>query len=201
MRRIATQKAQGCCQEIRVATEFRPTDAPDRGRGIGRQLTASIEPNSRRTHALQDSSVHELYCNIASTTDIFKAGSVRSDPDGSLPRPAKLFDPEPFRTTDYAFGVKKPRRKQIRQRPYSSSARGVVPACPARCLKWSPNVQMPAPSGTKIGAVSSAVRGVEVLLPLLLTVSLRSTSLPTLRNIRTEFAYINHTHCGHARAV
>jgi hypothetical protein len=27
------------------------------------------------------------------------------------------------------------------------------------------------------------------------------TSLPSLRNIRTEFAYINHTHCGHARAV
>ena len=138
---------------------------------------------------------------VASATGIFKAGSVRSDPDGSLPRPAKLFDPEPFRTTDYAFGVKKPRRKQIRQRPYSSSARGVVPACPARCLKWSPNVQMPAPSGTRIGAVSSAVRGVEVLLPLLLTVSLRSTSLPSLRNIRTEFAYINHTHCGHARRL
>ena len=32
-------------------------------------------------------------------------------------------------------------------------------------------------------------------------VSLRLTSLPSLRNIRTEFAYINHTHCGHARAV
>jgi hypothetical protein len=33
-------------------------------------------------------------CNrqIASPTGIFKAGSVRSDPDGSLPRPAKLFD-------------------------------------------------------------------------------------------------------------
>ena len=104
--------------------------------------------------------------HIASATGIFKAGSVRSDLDGSLPRPAKLFDPEPFRTTDYAFGVKKPRRKQIRQRPYSSSARGVVPACPARCLKWSPNVQMPAPSGTRIGAVSSAVRGVEALFPI-----------------------------------
>ena len=36
-------------------------------------------------------------CNrqIASATGIFKAGSVRSDPDGSLPRRAKLFDPEP----------------------------------------------------------------------------------------------------------
>jgi hypothetical protein len=33
---------------------------------------------------------------IASSTGIFKAGSVRSDPDGSLPRPAKLFEPEPF---------------------------------------------------------------------------------------------------------
>jgi hypothetical protein len=50
---------------------------------------------------------------IALATGIFKAGSVRSDPDGSLPRPAKLFDPEPFHTTDYAFGVKKPRRTQI----------------------------------------------------------------------------------------
>ena len=76
-------------------------------------------------------------CNrqIASATGIFKAGSVRSDPDGSLPRPAKLFDPEPFRTTDYAFGVKKPRRTQITQRPNSSRARGMVPACPARCLR------------------------------------------------------------------
>ena len=138
---------------------------------------------------------------IASATGIFKAGSVRSDPDGSLPRPAKLFDPEPFRTTDYAFGLKKPRRKQITQRPNSSSSRGIVPACLARCLKWSPNVQMPAPSGTRIGAVSSAVRGVEALFPLLLTASLRPMSLPSLRNIRTEFAYINHTHCGHARAV
>jgi hypothetical protein len=106
---------------------------------------------------------------IASATGIFKAGSVQSDPDGSLPRPAKLFDPEPFRTTDYAFGVKKPRRTQITQRPNSSRARGMVPACPARCLRWSPNVQMPAPSGTRIGAVSSAVRGVEALFPLLLT--------------------------------
>jgi len=33
---------------------------------------------------------------IASATGIFKAGSVRSDPDGSLPRPAKLFDPDRF---------------------------------------------------------------------------------------------------------
>ena len=32
-----------------------------------------------------------------------------------------------------------------------------MPACPARCLKWSPNVKMPAPSGTTIGAVSSAL--------------------------------------------
>ena len=101
-----------------------------------------------------------------------------------------------IRTNDYAFGVKKPRRTQIRQRPDSSSARGIVPACPARCLRWSPNVQMPAPSGTRIGVVSSAGRGVEILFPSLLTASLRSTSLPSLRNIRTEFAYINHTHCG-----
>jgi hypothetical protein len=198
MRRIATQKAQGCCQEIRVATEVQPTDAPDRAVGsVGNSLRASNPtvggPMSSRT-------VLSTSCNreIGSATGIFKAGTVRSDPDGSLPRPAKLFDPEPFRTTDYASGVKKPRRKQMRQRPYSSSARGVVPACPARCLKWSPNVQMPAPSGTRIGAVSSAVRGVGVLLPLLLTVSLRSTSPPSLRNVRTEFA---NTHCGHARAV
>ena len=76
-------------------------------------------------------------CNreIASATGIFKAGSVRSDPDGSLPRPGKLFHPEPFRITDYAFGVKKPRRRQMRQRPASSRARGIVPACPARCRK------------------------------------------------------------------
>src|ERR1700722_2693895 len=201
MRRIAMQKAQGCCQEIRVATEVRLTDAPDRAvRAVGNSLRALNPtvggPMSSRT-GLSTS------CNrqIASATAIFKAGSVRSDPDGSLPRPAKLFDPEPFRTTDYAFGVKKPRRKQIRQRPYSSSARGVVPACPARCLKMAPNGQKAAPSGTRIGAVSSPARGVEALFPLLLTVSLRSTSLPSLRNIRTEFAYINHTHCGHARAV
>ena len=201
MRRIATQKAQGRCQEIRVATEVRPTDAPDRAVGsVGNSLRALNPtvggPMSPRTVLSTSCSSH-----IASATGLFKAGSVRSDPDGSLPRPVKLFEPEPFRTTDYAFGVKKPRRKQIRQRPYSSSARGVVPACPARCLKWSPNVQMPAPSGTRIGAVSSAVRGVEALFPLLLTASLRSTSLPSLRNVRTEFAYINHTHCGHARAV
>ena len=201
MRRIATQKAQGCCQEIRVATEVRPTDAPDRAVGsVGNSLRALNPtvggPMPSRTVLSTSCSGH-----IASATGIFKAGSVRSDPDGSLPRPAKLFDPEPFRTTDYAFGVKKPRRKQIRQRPYSSRARGIVPACPARCLRWSPNVQMPAPSGTRIGAVSSAVRGVEALFPLLLTASLRSTSLPSLRNVRTEFAYVNHTHCGHARAV
>src|SRR3984957_6559456 len=94
-----------------------------------------------------------------------------------------------YPTNGYAFGVNKPRRTQITQRPNSSSARGVVPACPARCLRWSPNVQMPAPSGTKIGAVSSAVRGVEVLFPLL-TASLRSTSLPSLRNDRTEVARV-----------
>jgi hypothetical protein len=134
--------------------------------------------------------------HVASATGIFKAGSVRSDRDGSLPRPAKLFDPEPFRTTDYASGVKKPRRRQMRQRPASSRARGIVPACPARCLRWSPNVQMPAPSGTRIGAVSSAVRGVEALFPLLLTASLLS-----VLGIRTEFACINHTHCGHARRL
>src|SRR5580700_164601 len=43
-----------------------------------------------------------------------------------------------YRINDYAFGVKKPRRTQITQRPNSSSARGIVPACPARCLRWSP---------------------------------------------------------------
>jgi hypothetical protein len=106
-----------------------------------------------------------------------------------------------YRSNDYAFGLKKPRRTQMTQRPNSSSTRGIVPACPARCLRWSPNVQMPAPSGTRIGAVSSAVRGVEVLLRSLLTASLRPTSLPSLRNIRTEFVYINDTRCGHARAV
>ena len=106
-----------------------------------------------------------------------------------------------YPTDDYAFGLKKPRRKQIRQRPYSSSASGIVPACPALCLRWSPNVQMPAPSGTRIGALSSAARGVEVLFRSLLTASLRPMSLPSLRNVRTEFAYINHAHCGHARAV
>ncbi len=77
----------------------------------------------------------------------------------------------------------------------------MVPACPARCLRWSPNVQMPAPSGTMIGAVSSAVRGVEVLFRSLLTASLRPMSLPGLGNVRTAFAYINHTDRGHARAV
>jgi len=173
MRRIATQKAQGCCQEIRVATEVRPTDAPDRAVGsVGNSLRAL---NPTVGGPMPSRTVLSTSCSgpIASATGIFKAGSVRSDPDGSLPRPAKLFDPEPFRTTDYAFGVKKPRRRQMRQRPASSRARGIVPACPARCRKWSPNVQMPAPSGTRIGAVSSAVRGVEAFLPLLLTASLR----------------------------
>ena len=195
MRRIATQKAQGCCQEIRVATEVRPTDAPDRAVGsVGNSLRAL---NPTVGGPMPSRTVLSTSCSgpIASATGIFKAGSVRSDPDGSLPRPAKLFDPEPFRTTDYASGLKKPRRTQITQRPNSSSSRGIVPACLARCLKWSPNVQMPAPSGTRIGAVSSAARGVEALFPLLLTTSLRPMSLPSLRNIRTVFAYINHTHC------
>jgi hypothetical protein len=80
-----------------------------------------------------------------------------------------------YRSNDYAFGLKKPRRTQMTQRPNSSSARGTVPACPARCLRWSPNVQMPAPSGTRIGAVSSAIRGAEVFFQSLLTVSLPST--------------------------
>ncbi len=194
MRRIATQKAQGCCQEIRVATEVRPTDVPDRAVGsVGNSLRAL---NPTVGGPMSSGTVLSTSCSshIASAAGIFKAGSVRSDPDGSLPRPAKLFDPEPFRATDYAFGVKNPRRRQMRQRPASSRARGIVPACPARCLKWSLNVQMPAPSGTTIGAVSSAVRGVEALFPLLLTALLRSTSLPSLRNVRTEFAYINHTH-------
>jgi hypothetical protein len=201
MRRIATQKAQGCCQEIRVATEVRPTDAPDRAVGsVGSSLQAL---NPTVGGPMPSRTVLSTSCGdlIASATGIFKAGTVRSEPDGSLPRPAKLFDPEPFRTTDYPFGVKKPRRTQITQRPASSRTSGIVPACPARCLRWSPNVQMPAPSGTRIGAVSSAVRGVEALFPLLLTASLGSTSLPSLRNVRTEFAYVNHTHCGHARAV
>src|ERR1700677_4002415 len=86
-------------------------------------------------------------------------------------------------TNDYASGVKKPRRKQIRQRPYSSSSSGIVPACPALCLRWSPNVQMPAPSGTMTGALSSAARGVDVLFRSLPTVSLPPTSLPSLRNV------------------
>ena len=184
MRHIATQKAQGCCQEIRVTAEVRPTDAPVRAVGsVGNSLRGSNPtvggPMSSRT-------VLSTGCSgvIAYATGIFKAGSVRSDPHGSLLRPAKLFYPEPFRTTDYAFGVKKPRRRQIRQRPASSRARGIVPACPARCRKWSPNVQMPAPSGTRIGAMSSAVRGAEVLFPLLLTASLRSTALPGLGHVR-----------------
>jgi hypothetical protein len=106
-----------------------------------------------------------------------------------------------YRINDYASGLKKPRRTQITQRSNSSSARGIVPACPARCLKWSPNVQMPAPSGTRIGAASSAVRGAEVLFPSLVTALLRPTSLPSLRSIRKEFAYINYTCFGYARAV
>ena len=59
MRRIATQKAQLGFQGFRVTAEVRPTDAP-RAVGIGRQLTTGIGPGSRRTHVLQDSSVHEL---------------------------------------------------------------------------------------------------------------------------------------------
>src|SRR5579863_10340157 len=66
----------------------------------------------------------------------------------------------------------------------------MVPACPARCLRWSPYVQMPAPSGTRIGAVSSTVRGVEVLFRSLLTVPLRSRSLLSLRNVRMGLARV-----------
>jgi hypothetical protein len=58
---------------------------------------------------------------IASAMGIFKAD--QSDPTRTDPsRARQVFDPEPFRTTDYAFGVKKPRRRQMRQRPASSCA-------------------------------------------------------------------------------
>ena len=100
MRRIATQKAQGCCQEIRVATEVRPTDAPDRAVGsVGNSLR---DPTRQSEGPCSPGHLVSTSCSgtIASATGIFKAGSVQSDPDGSLPRPAKLFDPEPFRTTD-----------------------------------------------------------------------------------------------------
>src|ERR1700722_14596422 len=96
MRRIATQKVQGCCQEIRVATEVRPTDAPDRAvRSVGNSLRA-LNPTVGRP--MPSRTVLSTSCSgyLASATGIFKAGSVRSDPDGSLPRPAQLFDPEPF---------------------------------------------------------------------------------------------------------
>jgi hypothetical protein len=76
IRRIATQTTQGCCQEIRVATEVRPADAPDRAVGsVGNSLRASNPtvggPMPSRT-ALPTS------CNgeIAPATGIFKAGSV-----------------------------------------------------------------------------------------------------------------------------
>jgi hypothetical protein len=59
MRRIATQKALLGFQGFRVTTEVRPTGEPTAA-GIGRQLTTGIGPGSRRTHVLQDSSVHEL---------------------------------------------------------------------------------------------------------------------------------------------
>jgi hypothetical protein len=59
MRRIATQKAQLGFQGFRVTTEVRPTGEP-KAAGIGRQLTTGVGPGSRRTHVLQDSSVHEL---------------------------------------------------------------------------------------------------------------------------------------------
>jgi hypothetical protein len=76
-------------------------------------------------------------CNayVASATGIFKAGSVRSDPADHFRAPPSFSTLNRFAPSNYAFGVKKPRRKQIRQRPYSSRARGMVPACPARCLK------------------------------------------------------------------
>lgn len=95
-------------------------------------------------------------------------------PGRNLTKPrkdTKLSGPRTYRTNDYALGLKKPRRTQIAQRLNSSRSRGIVPAWPARCLRWSPNVQMPASSGTRIGAVSSAVRGVDVLCPLLLIAS------------------------------
>ena len=60
-------------------------------------------------------------CNrqIASPTGIFKAGSVRSDPDGSLPRPAKLFDLNRFappitHSAQRSHGVPPSTRRSIR---------------------------------------------------------------------------------------
>jgi hypothetical protein len=79
MRRIATQKAQVCCQEIRVATEVRPTDAPDGAVGsVGNSLRAL---NPTVGGPMPSRTVLSTSCSsrIASATGIFKAGSVQSD--------------------------------------------------------------------------------------------------------------------------
>jgi hypothetical protein len=85
MRRIATQKAQGCCQEIRVATEVRPTDAPDRAVGsVGNSLRA-LNPTVGGPMASRAALPTSCNTQVASARGIFKAGSVRADLDGSLP--------------------------------------------------------------------------------------------------------------------
>jgi hypothetical protein len=91
MRRGATQKARSCCQEIRVATEVRPTDAPDRAVGsVGNSLRAL---NPTVEGPMPSRTVLSTSCDgpIAPVTGIFKAGSVRSDrtdlgPSGLDPR-------------------------------------------------------------------------------------------------------------------
>ena len=81
MRRIATQKVQGCCQEIRVATEVRPTDAPDRAVEMVDNSLRALNPTVGRP--MSSRTVLSTSCAgyVASATGIFKAGSVRSDPD------------------------------------------------------------------------------------------------------------------------
>ena len=47
--------------------------------------------------------------------------------------------------------------------PGMVNAAGIVPACPARCLRWSPYVWSPVHAGTRIGAASSAVWGLRLV--------------------------------------
>jgi hypothetical protein len=175
MRRIATQKAQGCCQEIRVATEVRPIDAPDRAVGsVGNSLRAL---NPTVGGPMPSRTVLSTSCGgqVASATGIFKGGIGPIRPRRITPAPRQAFRP---RTVSH-------HRLRVRLEEAgvgrSSRTRGMVLACPARCLRWSPNVQMPAPLG--ISARSS---------PALITLIAVTRALLSWRRFSHEGARRSH---------
>jgi hypothetical protein len=60
-------------QEIRVTAEVRPTNAPGKGRGIGRQLTTGIGAGSRRLMP-PGQIVHELESSYSPCCGLFNPG-------------------------------------------------------------------------------------------------------------------------------